>query len=89
MNKEFISEGCINEPQQLLTDSNCIWRDVWNAIAMRETKLFSAKISTNFSSIPPVLLFGSLNSILSTNQNNVEAAHNGDHREKEILTGTR
>lgn len=56
---------------------------------MRETKLFSAKISANFPSIPPVLLFGSLNFILSTNQNNVHAATNGDHREKEILTGTR
>ena len=39
--------------------------------------------------VPLVLLFGSLNSMLPTNQNNVEAATNGDHREKEILTGTR
>ena len=38
--------------------------------------------------VPLVLLFGSLNYILPTNQNNLEAATNGDHREKEILTGT-
>ena len=39
--------------------------------------------------VPLVLLFGSLNSILPTNQNNLEAATNGDHKEKEILTRTR
>ena len=55
---------------------------------MRETKPFSAKISANFPSILPVLVFGSLNFILSTNQNNVHTTTNGDHREKEILTGT-
>ena len=38
--------------------------------------------------VPLVLLFGSLNSILPTNQNNLEAATNGDHGEKEILTRT-
>ena len=32
---------------------------------------------------------GTLNSINPTNQNNLEAATNGDHREKEILTRTR
>ena len=39
--------------------------------------------------VPVVLLFGSLNCILPTNQNNLEVATSGDHGEKEILTGTR
>ena len=35
--------------------------------------------------VPPVLI----PTIFSTNQNNLEVATNGDHREKEIPTGTR
>ena len=79
MNKEFISEGCINEWQQLLTDST---------LPEERQSSFLPKYLQIFH-VPLVLLFGSLNSMLPTNQNNVEAATNGDHREKEILTGTR